>query len=69
MSKSKLLAMLVTVSALVLISAVTPASARWHGRWHGGGWRSHYAYGYSHYRYSYRYARGRSGCFTDAAYC
>ena len=39
MSKSKLLTTLVAVSALVLISAVTPASARWHRRWHGRGWR------------------------------
>jgi hypothetical protein len=35
MSKSKLLTTLVAVSALVLTSAVTPASARWPG----GGWR------------------------------
>ena len=39
MSKSKLLTTLAVVSVLVLTSAVTPASARWHGRRHGGGWR------------------------------
>ena len=35
MSKSRLLTTLVAVSALVLTSAITPASARWPG----GGWR------------------------------
>jgi len=39
MNKSKILTMLVAVSALVLASAVTPAAARWGGGWHGGGWR------------------------------
>jgi hypothetical protein len=87
MSKTKLLSTLVAVSVLVLTSAVTPASARWHG----GGWRGAgiaaaigaglalgaaaaygggYGYGYpSYYGHGYRYGRGRSGCFTNAAYC
>jgi hypothetical protein len=38
MNRSKILTMLVAVSALVLTSAVTPAAARWGGGWHGG-WR------------------------------
>jgi hypothetical protein len=38
MNRSKILTMFVAVGALVLTTAVTPASARW-GRGFHGGWR------------------------------